>query len=78
MTSTECFNRFRDFPLAYIGIYDILASIINYRIFDNITILCAIQFFKRDPKPSNKLGMLFWFLALIFGLIIALRDLIVI
>ena len=45
------------------------------RVFDNIAILGTIKFLNLDPKNYNKAGMTFWFLALLFGLVLALRDL---
>jgi hypothetical protein len=40
-----------------------------------VSILSAIKFLERDPVPSTKTASTFWFLALIFGLILAVRDL---
>lgn len=47
------------------------------RVFDNIAILSTIKFLNVEPKPFNKAGMTFWFLALVFGLVVAVRDLLV-
>ena len=40
----------------------------GYWFFDNLVILCIVKFFKQEAKKYNKIGMWFWFLALITGL----------
>ena len=45
-----------------------------YWFFDNLAILSSLKFLKRDPKPFNKTGMTFWFLALVAALIGVIRG----
>lgn len=47
-----------------------------YWIFDNLVILCTIKFLKKEAKPFNKTGSLFWFIALLAGIVQAVRNLI--
>jgi len=48
----------------------------GYWFFDNLVILCTVKFLKHDAKKLNKTGMIFWFLALVVGLIQSIRMLI--
>lgn len=47
-----------------------------YWFFDNITILSNIKVLSRDSKATNKMGMTFWFIALLATLLLTVRDLI--
>jgi hypothetical protein len=40
-----------------------------YWLFDNLAILCAIKFIKKDQKGYAKKGAIFWFIALLFSLV---------
>ena len=46
------------------------------RLFDNISILSTIKVLQKDPKKFGKIGMTFWFIALLSTLILTLRDLV--
>ena len=49
---------------------------LGYWFFDNLQILSKINFLKLDAKKNAQIGSLFWFFALIFSLILDLRNLI--
>lgn len=49
---------------------------LGYWFFDNLQILSKVNFLKLDPKKNAKIGALFWFFALIFALILDVRNLI--
>ncbi|CAG9310416.1 unnamed protein product [Blepharisma stoltei] len=48
-----------------------------YWLFDNLAILSAIKFIKRDTQKLTKSAMTCWFIALIFTLINLLRNLVI-
>jgi len=49
---------------------------LGYWFFDNLQILSKVNFLKLDAKKNAKIGAIFWFFALIFALVLELRNLI--
>ncbi len=49
-------------------------SFMIYWLFDNLAILSKIKVLEKDPKPYGKLGASFWLLALVFNLILVVKD----
>jgi hypothetical protein len=51
------------------------AAFFVYWIFDNLGMFATIKLIKKDPKPLTKTAMTAWFVALVFTLINALKNL---
>jgi hypothetical protein len=47
---------------------------LGYWFFDNLQILSKVGFVKLDAKHQGKVGAIFWFFALIFGLVLEIRN----
>lgn len=73
---TQLLNKIEEDEFAfYFNILNRL-GFLGYWFFDNLQILSKVNFLKLDPKKNAKIGAIFWFFALIFALVLEVRNLI--
>jgi peroxin-11B len=73
---TQLLNKIEEDEFAfYFNILNRL-GFLGYWFFDNLNILSKVNFLKLDAKKNAKIGAIFWFFALIFALVLEIRNLI--